>query len=363
MKIVIIIPLFPPKCNDGTEIVTFNLAEQLAKRGHEIHVITSSDKGLLNIEHLNGFDIHRIPFPEIRFIGPILFWLKIVLKIHQISPKIVHAQDFCMGIPAYWAKKVLKIPYIIWGQGEDVYHPLPHQRISNKLILQNASKVVALTKNMQNKIIRLYGIQSSIIPNGFDIQDSRLVKITPEKKIGNQNVLFVGRLIPVKGIEYLIIAMKDVIAKKPATKLILIGEGIDKQNLLTLSRHVGIEKNVQFVGQVSHDEVFNYMNQADILVLPSLSEGFPMVILESMACGLPIIASRVGGIPDILTNEINGYLVEAKDSENLANKIILLLQDDSLRKEISDNNKNEVKKYSWENICIELEKIYELSIL
>jgi glycosyltransferase involved in cell wall biosynthesis len=81
-----------------------------------------------------------------------------------------------------------------------------------------------------------------------------------------------------------------------------------------------------------------------------------------MACGLPIIASRVGGIPDILTNDTNGYLVEVKDTNDLANKILLLLSDGVLRKKISDNNRQLVKKYSWENVISELEKIYELTI-
>jgi glycosyltransferase involved in cell wall biosynthesis len=361
MKIAILVRWFPPDLG-GTERATFNLATQLAKRGHEIYVITSKGEGLQKFEHVNGFKIYRISYPEIRFIGSIILWLKIVLKIQQIAPEIVHAQDFCMGISAFLAKKVFKIPFIIWGRGEDVYHPLLQQRISNKLILQNSRQVISLTKNMQNEIIKRYGIQSIVIPNGFDIQDLTILKGTPEKKSGHQNVLFVGRLHPVKGIKHLIIAMKDVIAINPAARLILIGEGNEKENLVTLSMQMGIQKNVQFIGEVPHDEVFNYMQQSDLFVLPSLSEGFPGVFLEAMACGLPIIATRVGGIPEILTDNINGYLVEAEDPENLANKIILLLKDDRLRKKMSDNNRNEVKKYSWDNICIKLEKIYELSV-
>jgi glycosyltransferase involved in cell wall biosynthesis len=104
------------------------------------------------------------------------------------------------------------------------------------------------------------------------------------------------------------------------------------------------------------------MQQADVFILPSLSEGLPNVILEAMACGLPIVASRIGGIPDIIINETNGYLVEVKDTDAIAHKIMLLLQDGPLRKKISDNNRNLVKNYAWDNIIFELEKIYGLSI-
>ena len=125
---------------------------------------------------------------------------------------------------------------------------------------------------------------------------------------------------------------------------------------------MNVQKYVQFVGKVPHDEVQTFMKQADIFVLPSLSEGFPNVILEAMACGLPIVASRVGGIPDIITNNHSGYMVEVKDTNDIANKIILLLQDDTLRKKITDNNRQIVKKYSWENVIVELERLYQLSI-
>jgi len=156
--------------------------------------------------------------------------------------------------------------------------------------------------------------------------------------------------------------MKKIHEEMPDARLILVGDGEERERLAALSIQLGIQKDVQFIGQVPYEMVKTFMQQADVFVLPSLSEGFPNVILEAMACGLPIIASRVGGIPDIITNDINGYLVEVKDTNDMANKIMLLLSDDTLRKKISDNNRHLVKKYTWENVIFELEKIYELSI-
>jgi glycosyltransferase involved in cell wall biosynthesis len=156
--------------------------------------------------------------------------------------------------------------------------------------------------------------------------------------------------------------MKKIHEEMPDARLILVGDGQERERLTAMSIQLGIQKYVQFIGAVPREEVKTYMQQADVFVLPSLSEGFPNVILEAMACGLPIIASRVGGIPDIITNDTNGYLVEAEDANDLANKIILLLSDDALRKKISDNNRYHVKKYEWESIILELEKIYKLSV-
>jgi len=121
---------------------------------------------------------------------------------------------------------------------------------------------------------------------------------------------------------------------------------------------LGLKKYVQFVGRVPQVQVRPFMQQADVFVLPSLSEGFPNVILEAMTCGLPIVATRVGGIPDVIKNGVHGYLVEAKRPDEIAEKILILLQNDQLRNEISRTNVAEVKAYAWENIIDQLERIY-----
>jgi glycosyltransferase involved in cell wall biosynthesis len=362
MKITIIINKFPPKWLAGTEIATYNLAKHLAKKGHEIHVITSLDEGLSNFNKERGFNIHRVTWPNIRFIGILLFWMKIFQKIQQIKPDIVQAHDLNIGVPAWVIKKILKIPYIVWGRGSDVYRPCILVRITTKRILKNADAILALSENMRTKLKKIYDTEIYVIPNGIDLEEYNGEIINQEKKPCEKNILFVGSLYSVKGVQYLIMAMNLVLDKVPEAKLILVGDGEEREMLEALSIQLDIQKCVQFVGKVPHKKVQTLMLRADIFVLPSLSEGFPNVILEAFACGLPIVASRVGGIPDIIINDTNGYLVEAKDIGDLAKKIILLLHDDALRKKISNNNRQFVKKYTWENVIVELEKIYELSI-
>jgi len=361
MKIAIIINLFPPKWLAGTEIATYNLAEHLAKRGHEIHAITSHDEGLPNFDKENGFYIHRIAWPKIRIIGVFLFWLQIFLKIRTIKPDIVQVQAISIGIPAFLAKKILKIPYIVWGRGSDVYLPGRFMRITSKPILYDADAVLALTEDMRQKMKGIVDREIFVVPNGINLEQFTGGSSPIAKENGVKNILFVGRLHPVKGVQYLIRAMVNVLEEIPDARLILVGDGEERGNLEALSVQLGVQKSVQFVGVVPHEKVHTYMQHADAFVLPSLSEGFPGVILEAMACGLPVIATRVGGIPDIIIPDYNGYLIEVKDTENLANKIILLLQDEVLQKKLSGNNRNLVKKYTWETVIAELEKIFELS--
>lgn len=358
MKITIIVNLFPPKWLAGTEIATCHLAKHLAKRGHEIHVITAHDKGLPFFNKKQGICVHRIIWPKIHIIGNFIFWIQIFLKIHSIKPDLVHAQDLSMGIPALLSKIFLKVPYIIWGRGTDVYHPSGDIRITAKQILLNANGILALTDDMRIKLKTIYDTEILVVPNGIDLGKYEDLIINFEKEKDRKDILFVGSLYPVKGVQYLIMAMGKILEEIPNARLILVGDGGDRRRLESLSLKMGIQKSVQFVGKVPHQEVQKYMLQADVFVLPSLSEGFPNVILEAMACGLPIVASRIGGIPDILTTNVNGYLVEVKDTEALANKILLLLKDVALRKKMSDNNKHLVKKYSWDNVIFELERLY-----
>jgi len=365
MKIAIIINLFPPKWLHGTEIATYLMAEQLANRGHEVHVITSLDEGLglHEVSSEKGFFVHRIHLINIHIFITLFFWWAIVGKIRKIGPDLVHAQSLSSGIPALMSKKMLKIPYVVWGRGSDVYLPDVYGKLTSKIVIKNADTVIALTDGIKRIMQDTCTRDIAIVPNGINISEYSYEPGLKDRATRGKEILFVGRLSAVKGVQYLIRAMKQVQDKIPDARLIIVGDGEEREMLETLSIHLDIQRYVQFIGVVPHEKVKTFMQQADIFVLPSLSEGFPNVILEAMACGLPVIASRVGGIPDIITNTTNGYLVEAKDSDDLADKIVLLLSDAALRKKISENNRHLVKKYAWEKVIADLEKIYELSVM
>jgi glycosyltransferase involved in cell wall biosynthesis len=360
MKIAILVQYFPPKGQAGTEIATYFMAEQLARRGHTVHVITSSSEDLTGEMVEKGFHIHRIPLNKTRILGIVLFWYAIIGTIRKIRPDLVHAQSLASGIPALLSKKLLKIPYAVWGQGSDVYFPKGFLIVTPEKIIRNADAAIALTEDMKRAMQEICHRDIVVVPNGISIVDQ--VEGTNDTADHGKSILYVGRLEPVKGVRYLIRAMKQVHDTIPYARLIIIGEGTERAMLEALSTRLGIREFVQFGGEVPHGKVLSFMQQADVFVLPSLSEGFPMVIVEALSCGLPVVASRVGGVPEIITNETNGYLVEAKDEGALAESILVLLQDEHLRKKISDANKELVKKYSWENVILKLEKIYELSI-
>ena len=361
MKIAILVGLFPPKWLAGTEIATYNLADHLTQRGHEVHVITSHDAGLPELSKEKGFYIHRIAWPKIHIIGIITFWAKICMIIQKIKPDIVHAQSLPTGIPAWAAKKHLKIPYVVWGQGSDIYLPGSFIRMVSKTILKNADAVLALTENMKQRMLEICNRDISVVPNGIGLE--RFNTTSGRKKEGNsKTIIFVGRLHPVKGVSYLIEAMAIVQREIPDAKLILVGDGVERSRLEGLSKKLDLNGCIQFVGQVQQERIPTLLQQADLFALPSLSEGFPVVILEAMATGLPIVATNVGGIPDILEEGVDGYLVNAKRPAEVADRMLVLLRNDKLREEISVNNREKAKLYTWDIVAGKVEKEYQMVI-
>jgi glycosyltransferase involved in cell wall biosynthesis len=152
--------------------------------------------------------------------------------------------------------------------------------------------------------------------------------------------------------------MDMIVRKEPNVTLLLVGDGEERENLRALVQKLNLSECVSFVGRVSNEKVPEYMAAADVFVLPSLSEGLPNVILEAMASGLPVVATKVRGLPEIIEDGQNGFLVEPKNPNEIAEKVCLLLEDAELRERVSRNNKEKAKGYDWDDIVKKLEMVY-----
>lgn len=364
MRIAILVGLFPPKWLAGTEIATYNVARHLAKRGHDVHVITSLDEGLPPTSLEQGFYVHRVSVPRVRFLGIVAFWLKVLLRLRRLRPDLVHSQNIGAGVPAFLAKKLLRTPYVVWGRGTDVYLPSLFKKPISQLALKNPDAVIALTEDMKTEIQKTYRRPVNVIPNGIDLEGYQDLpaKAAIREKLGLHDdekvIVFVGTLRPIKGLRYLIEAMNIIRQEDTAAKLMLVGDGEERQRLEVLVKEWDLGGAVTLVGRVPNERVPQCLAAADVFVLPSLSEGFPNVVLEAMAAGLPVVASRVGGLPEIIDEGQNGFLVAPKSPEQIADRVLLLLGDDELRARISENNREKVRAYSWESVVDRLEGIY-----
>ena len=364
MKIAILIPMFLPKHCGGVEVATYDIAARLAARGHELHVITLWDRGLSKESTEQGFLVRRVKMPRIKLFGVIIFWLKIFFLLKKICPDMVHVQSITISMPAYLAWKFLRKPYLVCGHGFDVYSRWRLKNFISKLALKNARCVVALTESMKTSMQRIWNRKISVIPNGIDLElfSVSVGKEAVRKELGlalnDKVIIFAGFLRPVKGVEILLEAMNIIAEKDSGIKLIIVGGGrVDY--FKRKAKSLNLENQVIFTGELSRKRVFSYLSASDLFVLPSFSEGFSIVSLEAMAAGLPVIATKVGVLPELIEEGVNGFLVATNNPVEIANKALKLLTDEGSMSEISENNRTKAKNYNWSGIIKKLEEAYQ----
>jgi glycosyltransferase involved in cell wall biosynthesis len=178
----------------------------------------------------------------------------------------------------------------------------------------------------------------------------------------SKNVLYMTMLYTRKGIYDLLNAIPKIVCVEPSAKFLICGEGeIDKCKYI--SKKLGITDKVNFLGWVGGQDKINILCKADVFVLPSHFEGLPVSLIEAMFAGLPIVSTPVGGIPDFFKDGVNGFLFQVGDSQALAEKIVCLLQNLSLRKKIGQHNRSQASKLFDGNVIVKsLCRIYDEAI-
>lgn len=172
-------------------------------------------------------------------------------------------------------------------------------------------------------------------------------------------VLYAGALAPIKGVDILVRAAKEVLRKVPEAAFLIVGEGLLKEKLRELARSLGIESSIIFTGKVSYYEMPSYMAACDILAHPSYSEGLPRVLLEAQSSGKPIVATKVGGVPEAVKEGETAILVSAGDAKGLAEAIVYLLERRELALRMGEEGRRFVEEvYEFWRQELKLIKLY-----
>ncbi len=361
----------------GVGAVVYNLTVQMAKRGHEVYVFTTAkDEG----SSLSKYDnISIIRYKSNFTIGQNPIALKHLTRpfFSSVDLDIAHSHIGNLPAPvggAIYAKRK-NIPFIITHHGDWIggFGTLGRRAgvfLYNHFLcdwlFSQSDKVIALSKShlASSKILRKYQDRTTIIPNGINPRDFEISQSQDECKttlnlpLDKKIILFFGSLTPRKGPQILLSAMKSVLRRHPDAYLVLSGNGSLKENLIATATKNSLKDSVIFTGYVPENLKPSYYRAADIFVLPSLSEAFPLTLLEAGAAGLPIIATDVGGVSDILHDGINGVITKTGDPEDLAGKIVSLLDDDELREKLGKKGQMLAEQYSWEKVAEETEKVY-----
>jgi glycogen synthase len=179
----------------------------------------------------------------------------------------------------------------------------------------------------------------------------------PFAGIGRPRVLFVGRLAPQKGVSTLVAAAG--LLKHPGAQVLLVGDGPERKALEKEAKRIRVGDRFHFVGFVAHERLPAAMAHADLLVLPSIYEELGTVLLEAMQAALPIVASNIGGIPDVIEDGVNGLLVSPGEPEALARAIDRLLADRDLARRLSEGAQERAKDYDWEVLAERVLRVYQ----
>lgn len=201
-----------------------------------------------------------------------------------------------------------------------------------------------------------------VVPNGVDLDEFKIYDLRFKNERDSKIIITTSRLVHKNGVDILIRAASELKALIPDSKLIIqiLGTGPDEQKLKKLAKDLKLEDTVQFLGNIEPDKIPDYLNKADIFVRPSRSEGLGISFLEAMAAGLPVIATKVGGIPDFLKDRETGLFAKVDDPKDLAEKITLLAEDHAMYDKIRTNARRLIEaKYSWERIASQMDKIFQ----
>lgn len=206
----------------------------------------------------------------------------------------------------------------------------------------------------KNKIeIQTMGVDFDI----FKPMDKTDVRKKLNLNLTGKYLFYVGRLHKDKGFDYLLMAFPKILKEHPETILLLAGGGPYRKNLENLAKNLGIQGNIEFLGNLPNDQLPIFYNMADLFILPSLSEGVPVSCIESLACETPIVATKVGGIPDIISNfNGGGVLIPPKDPEAISNAVSEIFRNPGSFKV---NRKNGERYYSWDNIIKNTIRVYD----
>jgi len=382
----------------GMNVYIRELSKELATKGFHIDIFTRSQGAStpqITTCHKGVRIVHLKAGPEIPYDkSKVWFYLPEFLEgVQQFSQQenlryhLIHSHYWLSGwvgtkLSTHWNVPLLHMFHTLGHFKNKAIEPFGESEPAVRLevetqLIKHAHHLVVASPREKVQMIWSYGIPSekiSVIPCGVDSQlfiphesfPSKTHLGLPPKRF----ILFVGRIDPVKGIDTLLKAMALVKSKSELHQevhLLIIGGEVDTTSsshdremhrLQRLTSKLGLKNMVTFMGAQPQHQLPYFYSAAEVCVLPSRYESFGMVALEAMACGTPVIASKVGGLTSFIQDEVNGFLVPEGDEKSLAEKIITLLTNASLKETLGLLARRKTEAFSWSHIAYQMTTLY-----
>jgi glycosyltransferase involved in cell wall biosynthesis len=377
----------------GGEIMFYTIAQKMVERGHQVDVICPK---LTNFpaEDLSGASVHRIA-PRMRYesqlppsiVANIGYLINTIIEgskiIRNRRVQLIHTDSYSSIIAGSLLGKLHQTPTIStihdvfttsltdswtqWakennlGMTQTILGPLLEKimvRMPTNVIhtISNTSKddILRLNRSHQSNII--------VIHNGIDLAEYGSYTSSSTNKGTNcydKYIVYIGRLVYYKNLNIVIQAFAAVTKRIPDAKLVVIGEGIKRNDWENLTADLGLSQNIKFLGYVRHDEKLRILSRTSALVLPSLYEGFGIVLIEAFAMRKPVLVAKERPFDEIVDDEVDGFLIPSNDPELWAEKIILMLSEPSLCKRMGEKGGAKVQeKFNIINVISQMERLY-----
>lgn len=384
MRVLLVAPLFPPETG-GPATYSFEVKEKLGSLGHQVRVITAAPAAG------SAPDVYVIPKPKLGINYLTFFWHHLLMIFHIFRAAKDYDLIYTQGTVHYAldslvAAKLLRKPIALRFVGDASWEAASSRRLTNKyledflkspeggirikylislqrFVFNSVDKIIVPSEFLRGVLLNYYHVQPDkvkVVYNSINLDDySDLLK---EVSAGQDNpiVITVGRLARHKAVDGIIRAVRELTGEYPNIKLRVVGEGPEKSNLEALATELNISDRVDFWGQRPHSEVLSLLKQSDISVLNSVYEGLPHVVIEAMACRVPVIATNIKGTSEVVIDGKTGLLVTPGDIGELKDKIAQLIKNDDLRNRLATNALALVKqKFTWEENLPLLERELE----
>lgn len=360
----------------GSGVVATELGLALAENGHEIHFITYKQPVRLELLSKN-IHFHEVTVPEYPLFHFQPYELALssklvdMVKLHKIDILHVH-----YAIPhayaGYMAKKMLEeenifIPMVTTLHGTDITlvgsHPFYKPAVT--FSINNSDVVTSVSKSLKEDTLHLFDIKKEIhvVPNFIDIpkkinsftECQRDLMAEPHERI----ITHVSNLRPVKRVKD-VIEIFDRIQQKIPAKLIMVGEGPEREVCERLCAEKGIEEKVLFLG--NSNEVDKILCFTDLFILPSEKESFGLAALEAMACGVPVISSNSGGLPEVNIEGVSGFLSDVGNVDEMAENALKILASEEILNKFKKQAIESAMRYDTKKVVPLYEKLYEMAI-
>ena len=346
MKILQVIPYF---CFGGAETMCENLTYALTAMGHQVTVVSlynertpiseRMERAGIRIRYLDkklGLDLSMIP--------------KLANIIGDEKPDVVHTHLDVIkyAVAAARLKGIRRCVHTVHNVADKEAEGRIQKIINGTYFRLGWSVPVALSPEVKRSILSFYGMQEADVPviyNGVDLSRCRRKEAYDAETF---RILHIGRFNEQKNHKGLLEAFSLIHREAPKCRLMLIGDGELRSEMEELAKKLNISEVVDFLG--SRENVYPFLQEADVFLLPSSFEGMPMTIIEAMGTGLPIVATAVGGVPDMLVNEESALLV-ACEPEAVAEAVLRLLGDAELREKLGQKAKQESIRFSAEHMA------------